>query len=107
MTDALKKALGKSFNGSVIEDPILEPYFIIYYGPGDFALNRKRVDVHGNLKFSTLRYPGTFCGCLDSIAKEKMCDKKEYNSIQEYIDTWKEISTSIRTAYKDWNVDDI
>lgn len=107
MTAELAKVLGKSFNGTVIEDPILEPYFIICYGPGDFAVNRKRIDVHGNLKFSTLRYPGTFCSCLDSIAKEKMCEKRDYESIQDYITSWKEISSTILNAYRDWNVNKV
>ena len=103
----VRKALGKKFSGTIIEDPVLEPYFIICYGPGDFSINKKRTDLHGKFKFSTIRYPSTFFGCLDSIAKEKLNETGDYQSIQDYIEAWKNVSETVRRAYKDWNIDSI
>lgn len=107
MTEDLINLLGKTFAGTVITDPVLDPYIIICYGPGDFAVCRKRLDPAGKLKLSFLKYPSSFCRGLEIIAKEKMCEKREYLSIQDYIDAWKEVASSIRNVYKDWKIDSI
>lgn len=106
--EQLLNLLGKSFRGTLVQDEILEPFFIVRYADGGFGVMKTRIDGKGNLKFRVLGYPSSFTGCLDSIAKEKQHEEgKVYNSIQEYIENWKKISKTITEAYKDWDVNRI
>lgn len=100
--------LGKTFKGTLIQDKILDPYFIVRYADGGFGVMKSRQDSKGSLKFKVLSYPSTFLGCLDTIAKEKQHGEgQEYKSIQEYIESWKAISKTIINAYKNWGVESI
>ena len=103
--EQLLKLLGKSFKGTLIQDEILDPYFIVRYADGGFGVMKSRIDSKGNLKFKVLCYPSTFMGCLEMIAREKQHQEGQiYNSIQEYIENWKQISNTILSAYKNWDV---
>lgn len=98
--------LGPTFKGTVIEDPVLDPYFITY--SGGFTVSKKRLDPKGNLKYRDLCYPSSFLGCLDRIAKEKLHeDGTAYSTVQEYIEKWKEISNTLLDAYKNWEISNI
>lgn len=106
--EQLKELLGKTFKGTLIQDKILEPYFIIRYAEGGFGVMKTRTDARGNLKFKALCYPSNFMGCLDTIAKEQLHGEGQcYDSIQEYIEAWKKVSTNILNAYKNWDVNSI
>lgn len=103
--EELKKLLGKTFKGTLIQDDILEPYFIVRYAEGGFGVMKTRTDGKGNLRFKALCYPSSFTGCLDTVAKEQLHGEGQYyDSIQEYIENWKKISTAVLNAYKDWDV---
>lgn len=99
----------KLFKGmTVIEDPVLDPYFITRDNTGGFAVNEKRVGKNGEFKFKALSFPSNFCSCLHTIAVEKQNQPgKMFSSIQEYIDSWKEVVGEIKNVYKDWGVDQI
>lgn len=100
--------LGKTFKGTVVEDPVLEPYFVVRYAEGGFGVIKKRTDDSGKLRIRVLSYPSTFVGCLHYIAKEQLnVGGSVYSSIQQYIDDWKKITTRILEAYKEWNVESI
>lgn len=104
----LTALLGKTFRGTVVEDPVLEPYFVVRYAEGGFGVIKKRVDDSGKLRIRVLSYPSTFTGCLQYIAREQLnVGGTSYPSIQKYIEEWKKISTRILEAYKEWNVENI
>lgn len=106
--EELIKLLGKTFKGTLIQDEILEPFFIVRYADGGFAVMKTRLDAKENLKFKVLCYPSSFVGCLDTIAKEKQhAEGQIYNSIQDYIESWKQISNTVLNAYKNWDVNRI
>lgn len=108
MADSIKTVLGPQFKGTVIEDPVLEPYFITNSGGGSFAVSKKRFDKNGTLRYSDVCFPSTFEGCLNVIAKEMLHEEgRVFESIQNYIDSWKEISDKIINAHKNWNVEKI
>lgn len=108
MTDHQKQLLellGKSFRGTLIQDEILEPYFIVHYAEGGFGVMKTRLDSKGNLKFKSISYPSTFLACLNTVAIEKQHQEgQSYNSIQEYIESWKNVSSRILNAYTDWEI---
>lgn len=105
--EELIKILGKTFKGTLIQDDILNPYFIVRYADGGFGVMKAREDAKGSLKYRAISYPSSFLGCLDTIAKEQLNEEGKAFTIQEYIETWKAISTRILEAYKDWNVNNL
>lgn len=106
--DKLVDVLGKSFKSTAIEDPVLEPYFILKDQGGGFSVNKKRIDKNGKLKFSALSYPGSFMRCLEYIAKERLHEEgKIYGTVQDYIAEWKSVCNKIAEVYKDWNIKEI
>lgn len=108
LTDSIRTVMSESNKDIIIEDPVLEPYFIINYAEGGWGVCMKRLTSKGELKYKELCYPARFVSCLDNIAKAKLRDQdKDYASIQAYIDDWKKVSDSILNAHKVWNVPEI
>lgn len=104
----LLKLIGKTFKGTLICDEILKPFFIVRYAEGGFGVMKTRTDAKGNLKFRAVCYPATFVKCLHTIAVEKQHPESQvFESIQEYIENWKNVSDTILNAYKEWNVENI
>lgn len=103
---SVKEVLGPTFKGTIIEDPVLEPYFI--QNSGGFTVSKKREDANGDIKYKDICYPSTFTSCLEHIAKAQLHeDGKMFSSIQEYIDAWKKVSRTILDAHKEWNSEKI
>lgn len=108
ITDSIKTVLPESNKDIIIEDPVLEPYFIVNYAEGGWGVCMKRLSQKGELKYKDVCYPARFVSCLDTVAKAKMQDTgKHYISIQEYIQDWKQVSDRVLDACKVWNVPEI
>lgn len=79
---------------TVIKDPVLDPYFITVGENGGYVVNCFRKG--STEKYTTLKYPATFERCLYYIAQEKLNEPgKVYESINEYLERWKEITEII------------
>lgn len=103
----VKALLGKTFGGTIITDPVLEPFIIVRYEDGGFAVFKVRGE-GSDLRLTTLCYPSNFGSCLDRIAKEiHHSDGKTYDSLKEYIDDWKQVSERVRTALVDYNIPEV
>lgn len=100
--------MGKTFKGIVITDPVLEPYFIIRYEDGAWAVAIKRTDYKGNIKFRADSYPATFEGCLKRIVREKAHEEsQEFKTVREYIDYYNSVVDKIVVALKDVDKGDV
>ena len=86
---------------TVIEDPTLEPYFIVNSTSGGYTVfervNRGKDD---RAYLRSVCYPSTFNHALKVIAKEKLNtgETTYYSSIKEYISKWESITKSIENA---------
>lgn len=86
---------------TVIEDAVLEPYFIVNSTSGGYTVfekvNRGKDD---RAYLRSVCYPSTFNHALKVIAKEKLntSENNHYTSIQEYISKWESITKSIENA---------
>ena len=86
---------------TVIEDTVLEPYFIVNSTSGGYTVfekvNRGKDD---RAYLRSVCYPSTFNHALKVIAKEKLntSENNHYTSIQEYISKWESITKSIENA---------
>lgn len=87
---------------TIIRDPKIEPYFI---GKDSYCYTVYQT-ITPDVKYTEDNKPGkdytkalghfsSFGSCLRSIAKNKVDDKKNYDSIQEYIETFNQVTKEI------------
>lgn len=85
---------------TVIEDPMMEPFFITHSSSGGYTVfekvNRGKED---RAYIRTVCYPATFNHALKTVSKELLNfgDNKHFSTIKEYIETWNSIEQSMRT----------
>jgi hypothetical protein len=85
---------------TLIEDPVMEPFFITHSPSGGYTVyervNRGKDD---KAYLRTVCYPATFNYALKAVAKELLSfnEIKHYKTIKEYIDTWNSIEKSMKT----------
>lgn len=86
---------------TVIEDPTLEPFFIVNATSGGYTVYEKVTrGKDDNSYLRTVSYPSTFNHALKVVAKEKLNtgDNTYYSSIKQYVDRWEAITKSIENA---------
>jgi len=92
-------------NYCTIKDPLIEPYYIVK-DSSNFTLMEKKIaekgfrggEASGKEREITIGYYTSFKNVLNRIAKEKFYQNRgEYNSIQEYIETWSKVKDGIET----------
>jgi hypothetical protein len=85
---------------TVIEDPIMEPFFITHSSSGGYTVyervNRGKDD---KAYLRTVCYPSTFNHALKTVSKEllNINGNKHFRTIKEYIETWNSIEQSMKT----------
>ena len=86
---------------TVIEDPIMEPFFITHSSSGGYTVYERVVRGDRDKDYlRTVCYPSTFNFALKVIAKEKLSRgaNTHYKSLKEYVETWETITKSIENA---------
>jgi hypothetical protein len=85
---------------TLIEDPIMEPFFITHSSSGGYTVyervNRGKDD---KAYLRTVSYPATFNHALKTVSKELLNfnENKHFKTIKEYIETWNSIEQKMRT----------
>jgi len=86
---------------TVIQDPIMEPFFITKSSSGGGFTVYERVIRGENQKayLRTVCYPSNFNSALKTVAKELLnhSEKKQYDSVKEYIKSWNDIEQKMKT----------
>ena len=82
---------------TIIQDPAMEPFFITKSSSGGYTVYERVIKGDNDTPYiKTICYPGNFSYALKSVAKELLnSNKKEYTSIQEYVDTYDSITERI------------
>jgi hypothetical protein len=92
-----------SSSTTIIRDPKIEPFYI----SKDAYCYTIFKTIIPDIKYTEDNKPGkeyakalghfsSFGSCLKRLAKEKLDNNQSYNSIQEYIQTYKDLETSIK-----------
>lgn len=85
---------------TVIQDPVMEPFFITKSSSvGGFTVYEKvNRGKDGKSYLRTVCYPSTFNSALKTVAKELLSnsEKKQYDTVKEYIQSWNEIEERMR-----------
>lgn len=79
---------------TIIQDPVMEPFFISKSQSGGYTVYERVVKGENNTEYiKTICYPGTFNHALKSVAREKL-NSGETNiyNLKEYVSRWENIS---------------
>lgn len=84
----------------IIEDPVMEPFFITEYNAGGFAVY-ERVAKGKNKKeyIRCIGYPSNFTSALKSVSKRlfRSKDRKNYSTVKDYLSEWEKIKNGMET----------
>ena len=84
---------------TVIEDPIMEPFFITHSSSGGYTVYERVIRGKESTPYlRTVCYPSTFNHALKVVSRELLSttDKKHFTSIKEYIGVWNDIQEKMR-----------
>lgn len=96
----LRKPDSISANDILIEDTLIEPFFITKSpGSGYTLFERVETGKDSNQYIKTVGYFSNFGNCLKRISKELISYKTQdrYSSIKDYLKTYSELESQIRT----------
>ena len=85
---------------TVIEDPIMEPFFITHSQSGGYTVyERVNRGKDGKAYLRTVCYPSTFNYALRAVSKELLNfgGTKHFSTVKEYIKEWDTIQEKMRT----------
>jgi hypothetical protein len=82
---------------TIIEDPLMEPFFIAKSQSGGYTVYERVVKGEKNTEYiKTICYPATFTYALKVVSRELVHSKKiHYSSIKEYITEWDNIQVKM------------
>jgi len=78
---------------TVIEDPIMEPFFIAKSSSGGYTVYERVVKGDNDTHYiKTICYPANFNFALKAVSREMLNTKSNhYSSIKSYVKEWKDI----------------
>ena len=83
---------------TVIEDPVLEPFFISKSQSGGYTVYERVIKGENNTPYiKTVSYPSTFNGALKTIGREILNQGGNKYTLKEYLDRWESIESKITT----------
>lgn len=82
---------------TLIEDPVMEPFFISKSSSGGYTVYERVIKGENDTAYiKTVCYPATFNHSLKTVARELVNSKKvHYSSIKSYIKEWKDIQEKL------------
>ena len=84
---------------TVIEDPVMEPFFIAKSTSGGYTVYERVIKGENDTPYiKTICYPATFNHALKVVSRELLnTGKNYYTSIKDYIQEWKDIQYKMTT----------
>ena len=84
---------------TVIEDPVMEPFFIAKSTSGGYTVYERVIKGENDTPYiKTICYPATFNHELKVVSRELLnTGKNYYTSIKDYIQEWKDIQYKMTT----------
>lgn len=97
----LRKPDSLSPSDTIIQDPVMEPFFITKSQAGGYVVYERVIKGDNNNEYiKTICYPSTFNYALKKVAQEKLNagDRTKYVSIKDYVSKWENIVKEIVEA---------
>ena len=81
---------------TIIQDPVMEPYFITRSQTGGYTVYERVIKGENNTEYiKTVCYPGNLGYALKTIAEEKTNHSKNYSTIKDYVLKYKSYQDQI------------
>jgi hypothetical protein len=82
---------------TIIEDPVMEPFFIAKSQSGGYTVYERVIKGEKSTEYiKTICYPATFTHALKVVSRELVHTKKtHYTSVKEYITEWDNIQVKM------------
>jgi len=81
---------------TIIQDPVMEPFFISKSQSGGYTVYERVVKGEKNTEYiKTVSYPSTFGSALKTIAKEKLNEGGKTYDLKSYVERWEEVKNSL------------
>lgn len=96
----LRKPNSISLTDTIIEDPVIEPFFIVKSSVGGYVVYERVTKGENNTDYiKTHGYPSTFNNALKMVSRELLnqSNDRHYSSIKEYIATFERLEKQMRT----------
>lgn len=81
---------------TLIEDPVMEPFFISRSQTGGYTVYERVVKGDNNTEYiKTVSYPSNFGNALKTVAREILNEEGKKYSLKEYVDRWENVKNSL------------
>ena len=81
---------------TIIEDPVMEPFFITRSQTGGYTVYERVVKGDNNTSYiKSLGYPSTFGGALKMVARELLNEQGKTYNLKEYVERWESVKNSL------------
>ena len=81
---------------TLIQDPVMEPFFISKSQSGGYTVYERVVKGENNTEYiKTVSYPASFGGALKTVAKEILNEGGKTYSLKEYVERWEAVKNSL------------
>ena len=81
---------------TLIQDPVMEPFFISKSQSGGYTVYERVVKGNNDTEYiKTVSYPASFGGALKTVAKEILNEGGKTYSLKEYVERWESVKESL------------
>ena len=81
---------------TIIQDPVMEPYFITRSQTGGYTVYERVTKGENNTEYiKSLGYPSTFGNALRSVAREKLNVQGKTYDLKSYVERWESVKESL------------
>jgi len=81
---------------TIIEDPVMEPFFITRSQTGGYTVYERVVKGENNTEYiKTLGYPSNFGSALKMVAREILNEGGKTYDLKTYVKRWEDVKNSL------------
>ena len=81
---------------TLIQDPVMEPFFITRSQTGGYTVYERVVKGENNTSYiKTVSYPSNFGNALKCVAREVLNESGKTYDLKSYVDRWQSIKESL------------
>lgn len=81
---------------TIIQDPVMEPYFITRSQTGGYTVYERVTKGENNTEYiKSLGYPSNFGNALRSVAREKLNEQGKTYDLKSYVERWESVKESL------------
>ena len=81
---------------TIIQDPVMESFFITRSQTGGFTVYERVVKGENNTEYiKTISYPSNFGNALQTVAREILNESGKTYDLKSYVERWEDVKNSL------------